>query len=541
MYQSLLLRSDRVIALCRMTLAGMLLATGWLDRSYPIMATPAGSALLWSYLGYSVLTLAIAFTDWWLTHRIRPLAFAVDIAAAYAVLYLIEASGLGLVSPFMGFFIFLVVTSTLIWRTRTAVGIAVALVTLYGAIGLILMHNHALADGHWFGRRMAFMAILAVLIIWFGTSRRPDKPARLDWPHDIPAERRFDIIVDYIRQHMRATGVAIFWIQDDEPWTYLGVAGIPGHVAGRLAPDTVDLDSGLAGTAILFDRGRGRWLHLDEGSRIAARRGAARLAPAEFLGIDTGVMIPIAAETGSGVILLTGIPGVSADHLQPAQALGQEIGMAIDRDALAEMSQAARIARLRLSLARDLHDGVAQSLAGVGFRLSALAKVWQQGGDIAPGLAALQSALAQEQQNVQGMIARLRSDEGLSLRGRLLDTLKVTLGNAERRWGIRTTLACSCPDTTLSAFLQREIQQLLDEAVANAVKHGKGGQVDLAVRQSDDALVLAVTNAKGGEAVAEFVPRTIAERVSALGGALAIGTGNGQTVVTLTLPTANDL
>jgi signal transduction histidine kinase len=50
-----------------------------------------------------------------------------------------------------------------------------------------------------------------------------------------------------------------------------------------------------------------------------------------------------------------------------------------------------------------------------------------------------------------------------------------------------------------------------------------------------------VTNAEGGEAVAEFVPRTIAERVSALGGALAIDTGNGQTVVTLTLPTANDL
>ena len=79
----------------------------------PRSHTATGPVLLWSYLAYSAFALVIAFTDWWLTHRLRPAAFAIDVAAAFAVLYLIEAAGLGLVSPFMGFFIFLVLTSTL--------------------------------------------------------------------------------------------------------------------------------------------------------------------------------------------------------------------------------------------------------------------------------------------------------------------------------------------------------------------------------------------------------------------------------------------
>ena len=102
MFQTLQFRSDRVIALCRLILAAMLIATSWLDPSYPIIDTRSGAILLWGYLAYSLAGLVIAFTDWGLTHRIRPIAFLVDVVAAFAVLYLIEASGLGLVSPFMG-------------------------------------------------------------------------------------------------------------------------------------------------------------------------------------------------------------------------------------------------------------------------------------------------------------------------------------------------------------------------------------------------------------------------------------------------------
>ncbi|MFN3517156.1 MAG: hypothetical protein ACK4YM_08360, partial [Novosphingobium sp.] len=370
MFQSLQFRSDRVIALCRLMLAAMLIAASVIDPGYPIIHTAAGAALLWSYLVYAAAVLVIACTDWWVTHRIRPVAFLIDVFAAFASLYLIESAGLGLVSPFMGFFVYLVLTSTLIWRPRTVIMVTAGIMVLYGLLGLALAHNGALDDSHWFARRLAFMLVLAALVIWFGASRSPEKPDRLDWPHDAPAERRFAIIVDYIRRHMHACGVAIFWSPADEPWIYLGLTGIAGHRAQRLPPEAIALDSGPSGSAVLFDRRRHRRLELEDGDRIAARRGPTRIDAADFLGIDTGLLVPVKAETGSGTILLTGIRGVSADYLQPARALSGEIGLAIDRHALAEMSQAAQLDRMRFSLARDLHDGVAQSLAGMGFRLA---------------------------------------------------------------------------------------------------------------------------------------------------------------------------
>lgn len=541
MLQSLQFRSDRVIALCRLLLAAMLIAASWLDPGYPIAGTMAGAVLLWGYLAYAATSLVITFTDWWLTHRIRPAAFLIDVAAAFAVLYLVETSGLGLVSPFMGFFIFLVLSGTLIWRTRTVIVISAGLIMMYGFMGLVLTQSDMLADGHWFARRMAFMLVLAALLIWFGSTRSPEKPARLDWPQDTPPERRFAIIVDYIQRHMRAGGVAIFWTPAEEPWTYLGLVGIAGHRAQRLPPDTIEIDDTAHGSAVLFDRRRHRRLHLEESGRIAARLGPTSIDAADYLGIETGLLIPIPAETGTGAILLTGIKGVSADLLPPAHALGEEIGLAIDRHALAEMSKAAQLASERRSLARDLHDGVAQSLAGVGFRLAALRQIWRNGGDPAPELDALQSALGQEQRNLQDMIARLRSEVSLPPHGSLCDALTTTLGNAERRWGVQIDLDCDCPDATFSAFLLREVQQIVGEAIANAVKHGKAHRISLSARQSDGGLALAVVNPQNVPAGHDFLPQTIAERVEMLGGTLAISDENGQTRVQIWLPAANDL
>ncbi len=541
MFQSLQLRSDRIIALCRVVLAALLIATSWLDPGYPIVTSRSSAILMWGYLAYATAALVIAFTDWWLTHRIRPVAFVIDVVAAFAVLYLIEAAGLGLVSPFMGFFIFLVLSATLIWRARTVAVIVAGLILLYGLMGLMLAQNDVLADGHWFARRMAFMLILAALVIWFGTSRSPEKPARLDWPQDTPPERRFAIIVDYIQRHTAADGVAIFWTPAEEPWTYQGLVGIAGPRVQRLPPDTIEIAGGAHGEAVLFDRRRHRRLHLEESGRIEARVGPAQIDAADHLGVETGLLIPITAETGAGAILLTGIKGVSADHLLPARALGEEIGLAIDRHALAEMSQAAQLARLRVSLARDLHDSVAQSLAGVGFRLAALRQIWQQGGDPVPELDALQSALGQEQRNLQEMIARLRSDQGLNPHGRLRDVLIATLGSAERRWGIHIDLDCDCPEATFSAFLLREVQQIVSEAIANAVKHGKASLVTLTARQVDRGLELAVVNPQDIPAPPDFLPQTISERVEVLGGRLAITSDQGQTTVSIWLPAANDL
>ncbi|MFN3517105.1 MAG: sensor histidine kinase, partial [Novosphingobium sp.] len=185
--------------------------------------------------------------------------------------------------------------------------------------------------------------------------------------------------------------------------------------------------------------------------------------------------------------------------------------------------------------------GVAQSLAGMGFRLAALRQTLRQGGQPDPELDAFQAALTQEQRSLQDLIARLRNQADQNLPARCCDALATTLEAAERRWGIETTMDCGCPDATFSAFLLRETQQLVSEAIANAVKHGQARRVDLTVRQADGGLELAVVNPHHADHSDDFLPQTISERVELLGGRLAIASGNGQTQVRIWIPAANDL
>ena len=536
MHQTLTLRSDRVIALFRLTLAAVLLGTFWLDPNDLISSSFAGTALLFGYLAFAIGALTIAWSDWWRAHRLRLLAFCVDLAAAFLVLYLIESSGSGVASPFLAFFVYLIVTGILIWRVRTMLWIALAILAAYAAVGLALSGNGMMPNPAWFMRRMVFMVVLAGLIAWFGHSRNFRQPDRLDWPFDAPIADRFEVVVRFVQNHMKASGVAVFWSPDDEPWIYLGVDGIAGQKSQRLSPDKLDLTAIAHCDAILFDRLRNRSLHLLAGDRILAQRGSVDLAPAEYLGVAAGILVPLTSETGQGFIVLTGIKGVTADHLKPARALGEEIGHAVDRHALAEISQTAQLTNLRLSMARDLHDSIAQSLAGASFRLEALSQKHRAGNDIAADLESLQTALAREQESVQGMIHRLRSGEAPGPDSNLLSAFKLITADAERRWGVRCALDCKTPNTSIPTVLVRQVERLVNEGVANAVRHSHARKVDVIVERQSGHLSLIIANARAGADRTPFIPLSIAERVESLGGSLAISNDGDQTFLRIALP-----
>lgn len=536
MQQTLKFRSDRVIALFRLALAVLLIGTSWIDPDYPTHASTIAMGLLWVYLVYAAGAVVVAWSDWWLAHRMRLTAFLVDLSVTFLLLYLIEGSGTGLASPFLGFFIFLVVSAVLIWPARRALAVLAALLLTYCAVGLLLFHDEDLADPAWYLRRLAFMTLLTGLIVWFGHSRNHPQPARLEWPFDAPLTDRFEAIVAFIRDHMRASGVAVFWSPDDEPWLFVGVNGIAGRANNRLGPDELDLGLRPDGAAILFDRVRHRRLVLTADGRIIAQRGAVVIAAADYLDAGSGILVPIASETGTGVIVLTGIKGVAADHLAPARALTREIAHAIDRHILAETSQSAQIARLRLSMARDLHDSVAQSLAGASFRVEALGQAYRAGEDIGSGLDALHQALGSEQQNVQGMIYRLRSGEAPGPDSDLNEAMQLIIRDAERRWGIRCTVDCGPASAKVPTLLIRQIERLVNEGVANAVRHGGARQVSIVVRRHPTRLALVIANRQQNAATTPFVPLSIAERVDDLGGSLDISADGGQTVLTIEFP-----
>ncbi len=92
--------------------------------------------------------------------------------------------------------------------------------------------------------------------------------------------------------------------------------------------------------------------------------------------------------------------------------------------------------RLRGNIARDLHDSVAQSLAGAGYRLASLRQQIVSGKDVLPEIDSISESLHAEQAHIREIIARLRSD-AVNPGSRNLGTEIDRLANAlSRHWQV---------------------------------------------------------------------------------------------------------
>lgn len=531
-------RTGRVIALSRVVLAIAFIVAVWLDQEQPSRAGQAGSALLAAYLGFAVALLPIAWRNWWLEHRLSRPSFFVDVVAFLAAVYITEDADSDFASPFIAFFAFLLLASTLRWGWRQTAVIALAVSAAYLAVGMALQPTVE-HDMLRYGRRLIYMVILALFIVWFGLQRRNYQPDRLQDAVELERRRLFGRILDYGMEQMRARGAAIVWTPGEEPWSELYAAGALGEICERLGPQEPLVQEATPDRPILFDLPRSRGLRLAGADRVMTHKGRLPRELAGRLEVATGLLLPLVATTGKGAILLTAIDGMCTDDLELGEAVAREIGAALDRHRMSTMMHESAVAGVRQSVARDLHDSVAQSLAGACFRLQTLRSTVRESRNAERELAEIHEALRGEQHHVRRMIDRLRSSAESDLSSDLSSDLLQTLDDAARHWGIGAHLTPPRESVRVATRLLHEIQQLLREAVANAVRHGSASKVEVAVAPAGGNL-LRLTIVDDGHGFAPGgdlpQPRSIAERVAALGGSLAVESRRGKTLLDIRLP-----
>nr|WP_275941497.1 sensor histidine kinase [Planosporangium mesophilum] len=196
--------------------------------------------------------------------------------------------------------------------------------------------------------------------------------------------------------------------------------------------------------------------------------------------------------------------------------------------------------REREWLARELHDSVVQTLYGISL-----------GAGAAGGL--LHSDTAQAQQSVawiqetavaglaemQGLIQRLRpdalADNGLTAAlGRLLETLHTL-------HGCRTSAELGA-EPAVGPEVRRALYRIAQEAIANAAKHARAGQVRLRLYAQEPDVVLEIIDdgqgfTPGGDFRGRLGIRSMRERAEAAGGRLDIVSAPGRgTMVHAELP-----
>lgn len=538
MLKALKFRTGWVVATVRFALALALLGATGFDGAAALSGEARVRLVAGGYLAFAIVMLGIGLRSWWLAHRLRAAGFAVDAITAAAMLWLLASPGFALSGLFLASFVYVLLGIGLYWPGRAAALVGAGLCLAFVAVGAIRGDGGAMPVQ--LGPGVLIMIALMGFIAWVCARLGKERPVRLDLPPGGGLEAAFQAVTQFAGDHGEARGMAVSWATDDEPWVWVQTGGSLGTAHRRLGPEAFSDPAFGPGEALLFDRRRRRSLQLLGNGQVVARQGWAGHPLPDLCGAACGILVTLQARGGTGHLLLTDIAGISADHLRPARALALEIGHALDRRTIEVVARTADRTGLRDALARDLHDSVAQSLAGASFRIEALRQSLAAGRAIAADLDNLQLSLEREERHVQRLIANLRDDrddpDRLSV---LAEDLAAILEDTGARWGVAWTLDADPALPAMPLPVLHELGQILREAVANAVRHGGASRITVALRDAAGQTRLDIADDGTGFPVRPVAlrPRSIADRVADLGGELTIASSGGRTVLRIVLPT----
>jgi signal transduction histidine kinase len=188
----------------------------------------------------------------------------------------------------------------------------------------------------------------------------------------------------------------------------------------------------------------------------------------------------------------------------------------------------------RARLARELHDGVLQSLAAVRLQLDAAARLMDENPQAAQKrLSDIGNIIANEQRDLRIWIGKLRPAAAASMASsaELAVALETLCQQAETLSGLRVGL------TTSRGMIRRalgdEVYRLVQEALANVARHARAQCVDVALQITRDRVHITVTDDGVGfpfhgrydlaTLVEKYLgPRSLKERVASLHGELIL-------------------
>lgn len=207
-------------------------------------------------------------------------------------------------------------------------------------------------------------------------------------------------------------------------------------------------------------------------------------------------------------------------------------------------SQAESLERARV--ARELHDGLLQSLAAIEMRLDVLRRQSKRVvPDLAGQLTEVRDLLHEQALEARELMLRLRPLEvdADRLRGALHDVA----ARFSRAVAIGTRFDWAVDRLDLSPRECNEVVRVLQEALVNVRRHSGATHVDIRIEADADAWALSVRDNGHGlgftglrtheELEAQNTgPRVIRERVAALGGTLAVESSTAGARLEMTFP-----
>lgn len=194
--------------------------------------------------------------------------------------------------------------------------------------------------------------------------------------------------------------------------------------------------------------------------------------------------------TASDVDLLTAVGSLMAGAVDNARLQAAATRRTLDRARLAEQLVLAQEGERR-RVARDIHDGVSQRLASLGFRLSAAGDALS---DSCPSCTAAAAQIAAARELTVAALDEARAAiEGL--RPPVLDDLGLVAALEHLAGGLPgVRVVVDAAVLQLPSHLETAIFRIAQEALANVVRHARANTAWVTLRRRGDQAVLTVTD-----------------------------------------------
>lgn len=533
-------RSTRVVAIGRAVMAVFVAAA---FRLGPLDAPVIDRAVTWLLvfnLAWALGLLALSRRRV-LTYRVlrfQAVLPAIDLAIFTGLLYLTSGAD----SPFFSPFVMLILAATIQWGSRGAtwMGVLTLLVFLPAGWQVFFGADHGPQAAMSFVLRTGYTAIISIMLMAFGrhVERVVDELSRLSDP---VAQREAEAGPP-VRECLRhalwvfgATRGAFLWEEGEEPYADLDLLEdgrwerrrLIGGDASWIAPE-------VAEAVFLFHRPSAVSVVREGRGGVSGPSdpiGAVLLAELSF---ERALVLPASTGNLRGWVLILDHDEPANEDLAVGALVSAQIAVAVERWDSETTRRANLAAEDRIRLARDLHDGVLQFLAGARLHLDSISETAALSPDAQARIATLREAITDEQRELRGFIATLRPTRaGPTAPGLpLLPELSELCARLTRYWSISVTAEVRPAHTVVPQRVSYDLGRIVREAVANAVRHGGARSVHVMVNLDGDQLCIRIDDDGRGFGMDGKIatdpldqaaaPWSLRERVRALEGTLEL-------------------
>lgn len=541
-------RAERLIAAGRFVLAFSSLGAIYLDPTTPSKYEVSTYTLLVVYAAYSLIVMVLAWRRPIATRRARLISHAIDLVLFSLFILLTE----GPASPFFLYFSFSLFSATLRFTWKGILATAIAALSIYGAMALPASFADPHFDASRVLTRVTYLGVIAALLVYLGIYQqqlRAELASLAAWPRELAA--RLDELLRVTLAHaagvLGAERVVLLWEEREEPWVYAAVWTRGRFQLDRVAPDpeAAPVPAELRGTSF-FMREQALTTMVYDPRRSSAHEWSGKPlddATRQRLAIDSAIGVSFESETLFGRLLVPGVRTATADDLALAHIAGRLVMATLEQFFFVQQVRRAASADERLRISRELHDGIVQSLGGVGLQLQAIRTQLGETSVTAERLDHVQRVLEHDQRELRAIVRELRPDDARSGSSILLEELRRMRERFTLEWGLEIDDRSTAID--VPARLAQELCRIVNESLSNAARHGEASHAVVSLTASNGSVCVRVSdNGRGFPFAgrydlaaldrAGYGPRTLKERVAALGGTLTIDSSpQGATVEAL--------